>query len=210
MRYPVNQIYISTPFSNSHKGIDLGYFEDKNQPIYAIDNGEVIAIQRQKSGGNVIHIRHDNGYVSEYAHLKDGSIKVKIGTCVFKGEQIANMGNTGCVSGYHLHLGIYKGKYIDYNHKERFVDPVKYLCAYANQAVYEPTQKKYNVKHTHIAHDIPLSEIGRAMYIRYKNTKVVGKIHNGDEVEYYGIWSNKKTLAVVDNIREYTTVAKYL
>ena len=210
MRYPVKQIFISQGFSNNHKGIDLGYFDNENQPVYAIENGEVIYIQKQKTGGNVIHIKHQNGYVSEYAHLEDNSIKVKLGTCVFKGEQIANMGNSGIVSGYHLHLGLYKGKYIDYNHKERFVDPIKYLCVYKNQVVYEPTAKKYNLKYTKIAHDIPYTEIGAAMYIRYKNKEIVGKIHNGDEVEFFGLWSNNKKLAVVDNIKEYTTVAKYL
>ena len=147
MRYPVNFIYISLPFSNSHRGIDLGWGNDPHQPVYSVADGQVIYYQFQKTGGYVLHIRHDNGFVSEYAHLQKGSIKVKVGQKVKLGEQIANMGNTGLANGYHLHFGLYKGTSINYS-VDRWVNPVDYLEYYIDQVVYGPTMEKYHpIKH---------------------------------------------------------------
>lgn len=148
MQYPVNYIYISQGYSTSHRGIDLGWsskYGGRNQPIYAIEDGIVIYYKYQSSGGYVIHIRHDNGYVSEYGHLKKGSIRVAVGSKVRKGEQIANMGNTGKVTGNHVHLGLYKGRVIDYNDKSKFVDPTLYLYATKSQVIATSTEKKYNI-----------------------------------------------------------------
>lgn len=218
MRYPTNDIYISQRFSKTHRGIDLGYFDNPNQPIYSVTSGKVISIEKQTTGGNVIHIRHTkNGmqllpYVSEYAHLKTGSICVKVGDYVKQGQQIALMGNTGKVSGYHLHYGLYSGTSIDYK-VDRWLDPVKYLCVYKNQSVYEGTKKLYSLNYTKIARGIPDSEIGHAMYVRHKNKEIVGRIYNGDEVEYFGTkrYLPKLTkLAIVDALLEYTSVDKYL
>lgn len=211
MRYPVNEIFISQGFNrNTHRGIDLGYFDNPNQPVYSVENGTVIYSKYQTSGGYVLHIRHDNGFVSEYGHLKKDSIKVKVGTRVLKGEQIALMGNSGKTTGSHLHLGLYKGTYINYN-VNKWENPVKYLCAYQNQKVYKKTDETYKPYHSRIAHNIPVTEIGDRMYVRVKNGyKIVGTIGNGEETEYYGKWIKKKTLAVVNNIYEYTTVDKYL
>lgn len=213
MRYPLKSIDVGTPFSKTHFGVDFRWsneWEGKNAPVYAVDNGTVIYIEKQKSGGNVIHIRHENGYVSEYGHLEDNSIRVKKGMNVLKGEWIANMGGTGKVSGNHLHFGLYKGRYINYNDRSKFVDPLKYLCLYYDQRVSNMTDRKYLIYKTKIAHDIPETEIGEAMYIRYKNTKIVGKIYNGQEVETYGAWKVNTRLMLVDNIREYTALRRFL
>ena len=218
MRFPVNEIYVSQKFSNTHRGIDLGWFNNPNQVIYSACDGKVIDIQKQTSGGNVIHILYTNGitslgYVCEYAHLKDNSIKVKIGEYVKKGQEIALMGKTGknC-KGNHLHFGIYKGNYINYR-VDKWIDPLKYICVYKDQKVASGTSKLYKLYYTKIASGIPKTEIGDAMYVRVKNGKIVGKVYNGDEVEYYGVkrYLPKLTkLAIVNNLLEYTTVDKYL
>jgi hypothetical protein len=218
MRYPVNEIYIANKFSSTHRGIDLGFFDDYNQPVYSANSGKVISIQKQATGGNVIHIRHTKQgmqllpFVSEYAHLKTGSICVKVGDYVKQGQQIALMGNTGKVSGYHLHYGLYSGTSIDYK-VDKWLNPVKYLCVYKGQQVYEGTKKLYSLNYTKIARGIPKTEIGEAMYIRHNNKEIVGKIYNGDEVEYFGTkrcLPSLTKLAVVNNLLEYTSLNKYL
>lgn len=205
MRLPVNDVNVRQKFSKLHKGIDFGFISSslgKNQPIYAVEDGEVIYNRKQTSGGYVIHIRHDNGYVTEYGHLKKNSQKVKEGQKVKKGQQIASMGNTGIVTGYHLHFGLYKGTSINYKDKSKFVDPLKYLCLFENQHVYKNSKVKsfYETKKVSGVPNEPLN-------IRNKNNKVVGGLYNGNEVEYYG---KNGTKAIVDNIRNYTTTAKYL
>lgn len=205
MRLPVDLTNVRKKFSKTHKGIDFGFDSKvlgKNQPIYAAEDGEVIYNRYQVTGGYVIHIRHDNGYVTEYGHLKKNSQLVKEGQKVKKGQQIASMGNTGLVTGYHLHLGLYKGTKINYNKKSNFVDPTPFLCMYDNQQ-YRSNSLIKNFAQTKKVTGVPSEPLN----IRDKNNKIVGGYKNGDEAEYFGKSGSK---AIVDNIRNYTTTAKYL
>lgn len=148
MRYPVNYVAISKDYKKgSHYGIDLGWSSKnggKNQPIYATDDGKVIYRQTQTSGGKVIHIKHDNGHVTEYAHLD--TWVVKKGDKVKMGQKIGTMGKSGKASGEHLHLGVYKGSKINYNKPSGWVDPKKYLYTTQDQKVGATTAKKYDIK----------------------------------------------------------------
>lgn len=148
MRYPTNYVAISKDYKKgSHYGIDLGWSSKnsgKNQPIYATDDGKVIYRQTQTSGGKVIHIKHDNGHVTEYAHLD--TWVVKKGDKVKMGQKIGTMGKSGNASGEHLHLGVYKGSKINYNKPSGWVDPKKYLYTTQDQKVGATTAKKYGIK----------------------------------------------------------------
>lgn len=53
--------------------------------------------------GNMVMIRHTNGEVSMFAHLKFGSTLVKVGDEVKKGQTIGLCGNSGNSSEAHLH-----------------------------------------------------------------------------------------------------------
>jgi len=53
--------------------------------------------------GNMVMIRHANGEVSVFAHLKFGSTLVKVGDTVKKGQTIGLCGNSGNSSEAHLH-----------------------------------------------------------------------------------------------------------
>lgn len=58
--------------------------------------------------GNAVIIVHDDGsFYSMYGHLIDGSIKVKLGEKVKRGQHIAKLGNTGNSSGPHLHFEMF-------------------------------------------------------------------------------------------------------
>ena len=56
-----------------------------------------------------------NGYTIRFLHMKKGSILVKKGQKVYKGQRLGYMGNTGNSEGAHLHLSITNpsGKYIN-------------------------------------------------------------------------------------------------
>ena len=56
------------------------------------------------SYGNLVAIRHDNGYVTYYAH--NSSILVSVGQKVYQGQIIARAGMTGNASGPHCHFEV--------------------------------------------------------------------------------------------------------
>lgn len=83
-------------------------------PVRAAAQGTIISIRSdwklipQSSGveGNYISIRHDDGLVTTYKHLKSGGILVRIGQRVLARELIGYSGNTGFVTGPHLHFEV--------------------------------------------------------------------------------------------------------
>lgn len=203
---PLNKIGISQGYSIVHKGVDFGWFsDDKHQDILACDDGVVIYNRCQKTGGYVIHIRHNNGYVSEYGHLLKDSQQVHEGDHVKKGQVIAKMGDSGQANGVHLHFGLYKGTKIDYNKKSNFVNPLKYICIMKNQYVNENTKKKYSCNFSKIVYRVP----SEPLLIRDNKNNIVGYLYNGQETEYYGVKLFSKK-AIVNNILDYTTYKYYL
>lgn len=66
--------------------------------------------QPESGQHNHIMIKHDDGTVAFYAHLKQNSILVTIGERVSQGQPIATSGNSGNTQGLpHLHFGVYEG-----------------------------------------------------------------------------------------------------
>lgn len=113
--WPTNQPSIITShfgyrWGTIHEGMDIsgtGY----GSPIYASLDGTVIASQYggmvgSSAGYNVI-IEHNNGYYSVYAHCS--ALYVRPGEYVRRGQKIAAMGNSGFVTGTHLHFGLFYG-----------------------------------------------------------------------------------------------------
>jgi len=60
----------------------------------------------EKATGNYVSLDIGNGHVVFYEHLQPGSIKVKPGQAVKKGDPIAALGFTGQTTGPHLHFHI--------------------------------------------------------------------------------------------------------
>lgn len=65
--------------------------------------------------GNHIIIEHDNGEYSYYLHLKSGSMKVKNGDVVKRGQPIAALGHSGNSTEPHLHFHITDGPDMAYS-----------------------------------------------------------------------------------------------
>ena len=60
-------------------------------------------------GGNCVVIDHGNGEWSFLAHMRRGSLKVKKGDRVAKGQALGQLGNSGATTGPHLHYHLMDG-----------------------------------------------------------------------------------------------------
>ena len=213
MRLPLNETGIVQKFGLFHRGVDFGWHSKHNQDVLAADDGVVIYNRYQNTGGYVIHIRHDLGngkYIcSEYGHLLYNSQKVLEGDRVKKGQVIAKMGASGKVTGEHLHFGLYKGSYINYNKKGNFIDPLPYLNVYDSVTYFNDNLAKGKVRHTKHAKGIPSEPLLVHNAPDYKDSSVVKDkgINNGDEVETFGVIDGKN---IVDNLRHYYCSNRYL
>lgn len=85
-----------------HTGIDIA--DKLNSNIYASQSGEVVCAKYSGNYGNLVRIRHENGYETYYAHCN--KLLVKAGDVVEKGQLIAKMGMTGNATGSHIHFEI--------------------------------------------------------------------------------------------------------
>lgn len=87
-----------------HRGLDIA--ASNGTPINAADGGTVVYSGYSGAYGNLIEIDHGNGYRTKYAHCS--KLLVSKGDKVYKGQHIANVGNTGRSTGPHLHLEVLK------------------------------------------------------------------------------------------------------
>lgn len=119
-RWPVRGRVVSNfgvkPGGDRNDGINIEVPE--GTPIKAAESGEVIyAGDELKGFGNLVLIRHPNGFVSAYAHASE--ILVRRGDKITRGQTIAKVGSTGNVPRPQLHFEIRNGN--------RPVDPIPYL-----------------------------------------------------------------------------------
>lgn len=89
-----------------HTGIDLR--APDGAPIFAADDGIVIAAGSTGAYGLQITVQHCNGIRTSYSHLKNNTIKVKAGDYVKEGTVIAGSDDTGFSKGSHLHFEVSK------------------------------------------------------------------------------------------------------
>jgi murein DD-endopeptidase MepM/ murein hydrolase activator NlpD len=87
-------------------------------PIKAADDGVVAYAGNELKGyGNLVLVRHSNGYVSAYSHASE--LSVKRGDTIKRGQVVGKAGQTGDVSSPQLHFEIRKGS--------TPVDPMQFL-----------------------------------------------------------------------------------
>jgi murein DD-endopeptidase MepM/ murein hydrolase activator NlpD len=95
-------VWHGTYYPHFHNGVDFGVVI--GTPVYAAAAGKV-AWETQEAGGIMIHIYHPfYGFRTTYAHLS-GRV-VADGAQVTQGQHIGYSGNTGQVTGAHLHWGL--------------------------------------------------------------------------------------------------------
>jgi murein DD-endopeptidase MepM/ murein hydrolase activator NlpD len=105
-RWPISGKIITDFIASKGTGINIEAPE--GAAVRAAENGQVIYVGSGVEGyGNLVLIRHANGYVSAYAHLK--AIGVNKGDNVTRGDSIGQAGMTGSVSRPQLHFELRKG-----------------------------------------------------------------------------------------------------
>jgi murein DD-endopeptidase MepM/ murein hydrolase activator NlpD len=88
-----------------HKGLD--YAADYGTPVRAIGDGVVVRAGWSSGGyGNVLEIRHRNGFITRYGHLSGYAKGIHVGSRVSIGEVVARVGSTGLSTGPHLHFEV--------------------------------------------------------------------------------------------------------
>jgi murein DD-endopeptidase MepM/ murein hydrolase activator NlpD len=93
------------PFSGRsalHTGLDFPV--DTGTPVLAAAGGMVLLTESHPAYGNMVEIDHGNGLVTRYAH--NARMLVKVGDIVRRGQQVAEVGNTGRSTGPHLHFEV--------------------------------------------------------------------------------------------------------
>ena len=110
----INQAWVYSDGTN-HNGIDIRCY---NMPLFPCEpgvvsrvqywDGKTISVKSMQSYGNMVEVTHEDykgkTLVTRYAHLS--SILVKPGDKVNYGTQIGTTGDTGNVTGSHLHLEV--------------------------------------------------------------------------------------------------------
>ncbi|MBU3630703.1 M23 family metallopeptidase [Polynucleobacter sp. AP-Melu-500A-A1] len=99
--------YRIDPFTNQlawHDGTDFP--APNGTPILATANGIVIKAGWGGDYGNMVEVKHPNGYITRYAHAQE--LSVQVGQAIKKSQVIGKSGSTGRSTGPHLHYEIFR------------------------------------------------------------------------------------------------------
>src|ERR1700694_4738511 len=86
----------------NHTGTD--YAAAEGTPVRAVGDGVVLFVGREGGDGNMSGIRHRNGMVSRYGHMRNFATGMRAGTKVTMGATIGYVGVDGGGAGPRAHL----------------------------------------------------------------------------------------------------------
>lgn len=103
--------------SRFHRGVDV--FAPRGTPVLAAADGRITRVGSNRLGGNVVHLRGEDGLSFYYAHLDRHTVRA--GARVRAAEPVGEVGNTGNARNTppHLHFGVFR--------RGEAVDPYGYL-----------------------------------------------------------------------------------
>lgn len=115
LRSPLEFSRVTSGFSNSrkhpiygfhrkHTGVDFG--APTGTRVKATSDAVVTFAGRKGGYGNLLILRHHNGYETYYAHLNGFAKGIRRGTSVDQGDVIGYVGSTGASTGPHLHYEV--------------------------------------------------------------------------------------------------------
>ncbi len=86
-----------------HRGLDIA--AARGTPIVAPSGGVVTHVGNFFFNGNTVFIDHGQGLISMFCHMD--RVSVEAGSRVRQGEAVGTVGNTGRVTGPHLHWSLF-------------------------------------------------------------------------------------------------------
>jgi murein DD-endopeptidase MepM/ murein hydrolase activator NlpD len=105
----------------THRGAErftLDFGMPVGTPVHAAREGVVVLVEdahdfgcaREECGrfANFVVVLHSDGTTGEYFHLERGTVQVRVGEPVERGQWLARSGNTGYSTAPHLHFGVYR------------------------------------------------------------------------------------------------------
>ncbi len=116
---------------NDHKGTDLRILSmrdvERRVPVVAVGEGRVLRVRdgepdklmetqsdraavAGKECGNGLVMSLTSGYEVQYCHMREGSLVVKAGETVTKGQQLGDVGSSGMAQFPHVHITVRKGE----------------------------------------------------------------------------------------------------
>jgi len=220
-----------------HNGIDM----TSGSKIVAVAKGKVTAVRNSVTGytesqssGNYVTLSHGNNVYTTYCHMKHGTVKVKVGDVVEKGQELGEKGSTGYSTGPHLHYGV--------KVNGSWVDPKPYLLGTIEFPEYDkkPTNntnssdaiyivkkgdtlsgiaKKYNTTYQKLAEYNRISNpnlilVGQKIRIpNGQTTERYYTVKSGDTLwgiakKYYGDGSQYKKIAKANNVKDSSLIYK--
>jgi murein DD-endopeptidase MepM/ murein hydrolase activator NlpD len=111
---PLDYVRVSSPFGyrlhpvngkpHMHTGVDFA--APKGTPVGAAASGTVQFVGTKDGYGNIVVLRHPQGYTTRYAHLSAFARDLRVGAPVTEGQPLGAVGNTGTSTGAHLHFEV--------------------------------------------------------------------------------------------------------
>lgn len=189
------RVHPVTKKNTFHYGVDA--VSSTSKDILATSDGKVVKVVNTGSKGGtmcLIRLQHQD-YQSAYYHIKSGSSLVKKGDWVKKGQKIAIMGNTGNVTGTHLHFQIDKGN------NTTAIDPIDYLKGIKELEGLTNVSKKYQLLYAKWLRKQPKVAVNKIIKIN-KDTIITSL----DNKIYKDTKGNKWIYTQYNNYKGYTCI----
>lgn len=170
MRYPFDKYKLGTRFGAAGNLWKCGYHSGQDflsanyggdgvvYPIYA---GQVLKVTSSGSYGNCVQVKHADGYISLYAHLR--IVYVKPGMRVDEQTALGLEGATGNVTGKHLHLEVHKGAY----KYPSSIDPLAFIRERGGEEV----EKKIKIRLNGLEKQVTAIEKAGHNYVRLQDLR---------------------------------------
>ncbi|MDX9710327.1 MAG: peptidoglycan DD-metalloendopeptidase family protein [Trichloromonas sp.] len=89
-----------------HLAID--YAAPTGTPVRTVADGTVVKRSYDRSNGNLVRMRHANGFETTYIHLNKFAKGLKVGKRLKQGDLVGYVGSTGIATGPHLDFRMFK------------------------------------------------------------------------------------------------------
>lgn len=100
------RIHPTLKYYKQHRGVD--YAAPTGTPVWAIGDGVVTRAGWGGACGNMVRLRHTNGFETVYCHFSRIAPGIRVGKRVAQKEVIGYVGTTGRSTGPHLHFEVVK------------------------------------------------------------------------------------------------------